>query len=111
MDKSTFSNAKVSNHGLLQKALCWGVHFYRRLGQVCAAAIAALIVSGGADDFRWAFIIMGIALFVDATDGTLARRVSGEGSLARLRRSQAGRHNRLPDLPRAAAFAGLESRT
>ncbi len=75
MDKSTFSNAKVSYHGLLQKALCWGVHFYTALGQVCAAAIAVLIVSGGADDFRWAFIIMGIALFVDATDGTLARRV------------------------------------
>ena len=64
MDKSTFSNAKVREYGLLQKALCWGVHFYTGLGQVCAAAIAVLIVSGGADDFRWAFLIMGVALFL-----------------------------------------------
>lgn len=75
MDKSTFSNAEVRQYGLLQKALCWGVHFYTALGLVCAAAIAVLIVSGSPDDFRWAFIIMGVALFVDATDGTLARRV------------------------------------
>jgi len=69
------SKSNTSKYGLLRKALCWGVHLYTGLGLVCAAAIAALIVQGGADNFRWAFIIMGVALFIDATDGTLARRL------------------------------------
>lgn len=67
--------ANANQFGLLRNALCWGVHLYTALGLICAAAIAVLIVNGGANDFRWAFIIMGVALFVDATDGTLARRL------------------------------------
>ncbi|MBX9948621.1 MAG: HAD-IA family hydrolase [Candidatus Obscuribacterales bacterium] len=69
------TTSATSGYGLLRKTLCWGVHLYTGLGLVCAAAIAALIVQGGADSFRWAFIIMGVALFIDATDGTLARRL------------------------------------
>ncbi len=69
------TTAATSNYGLLRKALCWGVHLYTGLGLVCAAIIASLIVQGGADNFRWAFIILGVALFIDATDGTLARRL------------------------------------
>jgi phosphatidylcholine synthase len=45
------------------------------LGLVAAAGIAVLIVRGGADSFRWAFALMMIATFIDATDGTLARAI------------------------------------
>src|SRR5205085_5710370 len=55
--------------------LAWCVHLYTALGLVAAAAIAALIVQGGADAFRWAFVLMLVATAIDATDGTLARRI------------------------------------
>ena len=51
----------------------WCVHAYTALGLVLAAAIAVLIVRGGADRFRWAFVLMLVATLVDATDGFLAR--------------------------------------
>jgi phosphatidylcholine synthase len=51
------------------------VHFYTALGLIAAAGIAVLIVRGGADSFRWAFVLMLIAVLIDATDGFLARRV------------------------------------
>jgi len=57
------------------KALAWGVHLYTALGLVMAAAIAVLLYQGGPDAFRWSFILMAIATFVDATDGTLARAI------------------------------------
>lgn len=60
---------------LLPLVLAWGVHFYTALGLVAAAGIAVLIVNGGADSFRWAFALMLLATLIDATDGTLARRV------------------------------------
>lgn len=59
----------------LQKWLAWGVHLYTALGLVAAAIIAVLIVEGGAESFRWAFVVMFAATFIDATDGTLARAV------------------------------------
>jgi phosphatidylcholine synthase len=59
----------------LRVALAWGVHFYTALGLVCAAGIAVLIVQGGGEAFRGAFILMLIATLIDATDGTLARAV------------------------------------
>jgi phosphatidylcholine synthase len=37
--------------------------------------MAVLIVEGGAESFRWAFVLMLVANVIDATDGTLARRV------------------------------------
>ena len=55
--------------------LAWCVHLYTALGLVLAAAIAVLLVRGGADGFRGAFALMVVATVVDATDGTLARRV------------------------------------
>jgi phosphatidylcholine synthase len=55
--------------------MAWGVHLYTALGLVIAAAIAVLLVRGGPDAFRWSFALMALATLVDATDGTLARRV------------------------------------
>ena len=57
------------------QCLGWCVHLYTALGLIAAAAIAALIVHGGADSFRRAFLLMVAATLIDATDGTLARRV------------------------------------
>ena len=57
------------------KALAWGVHLYTALGLVMASAIAVLLYQGGPDAFKWSFVLMAIATFVDATDGTLARAI------------------------------------
>ena len=43
-------------------ALAWSVHFYTALGLVAAAGIAVLIVRGGAESFRWAFVLMLVRL-------------------------------------------------
>jgi phosphatidylcholine synthase len=42
---------------------------------VIAAAIAVLLVDGGPADFRWSFVLMAVAALIDATDGTLARKL------------------------------------
>jgi phosphatidylcholine synthase len=55
--------------------LAWGVHFYTALGLVAAAAMAVLIIRGGEGAFRGAFLLMVAATLIDATDGTLARRL------------------------------------
>src|SRR3954454_93695 len=55
--------------------IAWGVHFYTALGLVCASGIAAALFHGGPDAFRWSFGLMALATFIDATDGTLARKV------------------------------------
>ena len=47
----------------------------RRSGLVVAAAIAVLLVAAGPEAFRWSFVLMLVATLIDATDGTLARRV------------------------------------
>jgi phosphatidylcholine synthase len=59
----------------LLKALAWGVHFYTALGLVAAAGMAVCIVEGTGAAFRGAFLLMLVATFIDATDGTLARAV------------------------------------
>jgi phosphatidylcholine synthase len=61
--------------GKLQQFLGWCVHGYTALGLVAAAAIAVLLLQGGPDAFRWSFLLMTIATIVDATDGTLARKI------------------------------------
>ena len=66
--------------GKLERFLGWCVHGYTALGLVAAAMIAVLLVQGGPDRgspdaFRWSFLLMAIATIVDATDGTLARKV------------------------------------
>jgi phosphatidylcholine synthase len=59
----------------LIRFLAWCVHLYTALGLVAAAAIAVLLVQGGAAAFRWSFVVMLAATLVDATDGTLARAI------------------------------------
>jgi phosphatidylcholine synthase len=56
------------------RVFAWLAHAYTALGLVCAAAILWLVVSGGDDAFRLAFLVMLIATAIDATDGWLARR-------------------------------------
>jgi phosphatidylcholine synthase len=58
-----------------ERFLGWCVHGYTGLGLVLAGMIAVLLVRGGANSFRWSFLLMAIATAVDATDGTLARKV------------------------------------
>jgi phosphatidylcholine synthase len=70
------SPAREARHpGLLRRILGWCVHGYTALGLVAAAAIGVLLVQGGADAYRWSFILMIIATIVDSTDGALARKV------------------------------------
>jgi phosphatidylcholine synthase len=56
------------------KVVAWLAHAYTACGLVCAAAILRLVVEGGDDAFRVAFLLMAVATVVDATDGWLARR-------------------------------------
>jgi phosphatidylcholine synthase len=51
------------------------VHLYTALGLVAAAGVAVLIVQGTPEALHRAFILMLVATLIDATDGTLARRV------------------------------------
>ena len=56
------------------EVFAWLAHLYTAMGFVCAAGIAVLIVRGGDESFRWAFLLMMVATAIDATDGWLARR-------------------------------------
>ncbi|MEO6725976.1 MAG: CDP-alcohol phosphatidyltransferase family protein [Blastocatellia bacterium] len=56
------------------KILAWCVHLYTGSGLVAAAGMAFFIVRGDAEAFRWTIALMIVATFIDATDGTLARR-------------------------------------
>lgn len=60
--------------GLIDKLRAWSVHLYTASGLVVAAAMALFIIRGGEDSFRHAIGMMILATFIDATDGTLARR-------------------------------------
>jgi phosphatidylcholine synthase len=57
-----------------RKVFAWLVHLYTALGLVCAAGIVVLIVHGGDNAFRAAFLLMMVATAIDATDGWLARK-------------------------------------
>jgi phosphatidylcholine synthase len=61
--------------GTLREVLGWCVHAYTALGLVAAGLIAVLLVHGRPADFRSAFLLMLASTIVDATDGTLARKV------------------------------------
>lgn len=52
----------------------WAVHFYTSLGIVCAFFALAQISTGDLQALKKALIWLAIALFIDATDGTFARR-------------------------------------
>jgi phosphatidylcholine synthase len=74
--EAAYSTERISmNRDWILRFLAWGVHIYTALGLVLAAMIAVLLVQGGPDAFRWSLIFMMVATFIDATDGTLARRV------------------------------------
>lgn len=60
---------------VLIRSLAWSVHLYTAMGAVAAALMLVLLVRGGAAAFRGTFLLMLIASLIDATDGTLARRV------------------------------------
>jgi phosphatidylcholine synthase len=68
-------NRRLFYRRRFRQLLGWCVHFYTALGLVAAAGIAVLIVRGDAESFRTAFILMVVAVLIDATDGTLARAV------------------------------------
>jgi phosphatidylcholine synthase len=59
----------------VRRFLAWCVHFYTALGLVAAGGIAVALVEGGPHSFRLAFGLMAVALLIDGTDGTFARRV------------------------------------
>jgi phosphatidylcholine synthase len=71
---STWSPACAPPKYLL--VLAWGVHFYTSLGLVVAMSISYLLVQEGVESFRWVFLLMMLGIFIDATDGTLARLVN-----------------------------------
>lgn len=56
------------------KVIAWLVHLYTAAGLVAAAGMAVLIVRGGDESFRWAFLLMVAATAIDSTDGWLARK-------------------------------------
>ncbi len=56
----------------LRERLAWGVHVYTGIGSVLAFLGLIAIYEG---HYSLAFIWMAVATFIDATDGTLARRV------------------------------------
>ena len=61
--------------GWVTWSMAWGVHLYTAMGAICAAMMVVLLVRGGANAFRGTFALMLVATIIDATDGTLARRV------------------------------------
>jgi len=57
----------------LLKACAWAVHLYTGLG---AAAGLLAIYYAASGDFRASFIAMGVATFIDSSDGPLARLIN-----------------------------------
>jgi phosphatidylcholine synthase len=55
-----------------RKAAAWGVHLYTAMGLPLALLSALALVNGEPERF---WVLNCVAVFVDATDGTLARRV------------------------------------
>ena len=60
-----------------RRILGWCVHAYTACGLVVAAAITALLLEPARtpDTYRTCFLLMLLAVWIDATDGTLARAV------------------------------------
>ncbi len=71
-DRQFDSQARIASR---RRHLAWIAHGYTALGLVLAAGIAVCIVRGDAEGFRWAFALMLCACLIDATDGSLARRL------------------------------------
>lgn len=62
----------IASREALLRYCGWLIHLYTAAGAITAILALQFIASGA---FRTAFIVLGIALFVDATDGSLARAV------------------------------------
>jgi phosphatidylcholine synthase len=60
-----------------QRFLGWCVHFYTATGLICAAGMAVQLTGDhpGPAQFHYVFMLMFLATVIDATDGTLARKV------------------------------------
>jgi phosphatidylcholine synthase len=65
------SDPALTVYSRQQKLLAYAVHLYTALGLLCGALIAADIVQ---QNYRRAFIWMIVAVLIDATDGTFARK-------------------------------------
>ncbi|HEX3150588.1 MAG TPA: CDP-alcohol phosphatidyltransferase [Gemmataceae bacterium] len=61
-----------------KKALGWAVHAYTGCGLLIAAWITMILMKPdrAVDDYRFCFLLMAIAMVIDATDGTFARLVN-----------------------------------
>ena len=57
------------------RTMAWGVHFYTASGLICVAGMVALLAHNGPYAFAGTFGLMLLATAIDATDGTLARKV------------------------------------
>src|SRR5690348_5255711 len=62
---------------LVRKCLGWAVHAYTGCGLLLAAGVVSLLLQPErtAETYRTCFLLMLVAVVVDATDGTLARAV------------------------------------
>ena len=68
---------------LAGKVRAYSVHVYTALG-VAFAFMAAAEISQDAPDARWVFAWLAVAVFIDATDGPLARRWNVKERAARI---------------------------
>jgi phosphatidylcholine synthase len=68
---------------MTRTVLAWLVHFYTACGLLAAVLMGVLIVHGSDAAFRGAFALMIVASAIDATDGTLARRIDVKHVLPR----------------------------
>jgi phosphatidylcholine synthase len=61
----------------VRRCLGWGIHAYTGCGLLLAAWITSLLLQPErtAETYRLCFLLMLVAVLVDATDGTLARAV------------------------------------
>lgn len=75
LEQDSQRGAGGRNHLFWPVWVAWLAHVFTGLGLVLAAGMAALIVEGTPDAFRWAFVLMLVACLVDSTDGSLARRL------------------------------------
>ena len=73
----------------------WIAHLYTALGAGTALAATLAVFAG---EFRQAFLWLAVGLFIDSTDGVLARAVRVKERLPWIRRRDARQRRRLPDL-------------
>ena len=103
-----YPGAAVGN-ARVRPIVAWGVHLYTALGRGAVVGVWALLaIAQGA--WRRAVLLMLVGLFVDSTDGMMARALRrSPGPDPPLRRPAPRRHGRLPELrDRAGGVPGGE---